>query len=694
MQHHEDPAQQDQQEQSESLVNIDLIVDDKENIQPIREGRSAQTLSHLFGAQLNERTQELQRRHEQFQRDIEQSEEDDDPLDIHVQYIHWIIENYPQSAGQGHDSNLLQALEQTMRTFQGDDRYRNDIRYVRLYVHYSGIVEDPDHIFKFMMANNIGTQLAMLYEEYAEYLEDMEDFVTAREILELGINRRAMPLGRLKKNRDEFEMRAQKFEEEAEKKRLDEAMLNDDPRQTTRQGQGAAAQRQVLGVKVSRTESIPSNSTSHGHVPMGSAAPSQQQQQQPQRTPIVRPRTKLAVYSDSTPTATSPTPSSSSASAGAGRSTVPRQDSTHHQNHLQRALEERWTDLSTERVRRKENTQEATPWQGVTLPSDNHVPKKIVRKLEVFRDVIPEPAAATATSTTVAETTSAVISPETKPLSTPIPHVAETKPRSARAPLPSQLRDIARVSGRFPIEISEDGKPERLMFDQKAIYDNGEEFSIEEIRARRYRAGEDSMRSIPIAVAYPVSTSPSDTPPRYTRKGTNNYHDSMLRSPSPDLFSGDDDDAYNQHHRLELMLPISEEQAERRKRIAEHRRRLRESPTIHMMEADAFMNKMFSSDYHHKKRKAEDDEGDIAATDDIPMVLSEEARAILEDPVPQSDSDDEHFGEFDGEDCGTMTMAIREMRRQDALEHRENVSIAFPADLTIAIAERWKAENA
>ncbi|KAG0024954.1 hypothetical protein BGZ82_010291 [Podila clonocystis] len=653
MQHHQDPSHQDHQETA-SPVNIDLIVDDKENIQPIREGRSAQTLSHLFATQLNDRVHELQQQHQQFQHDIEHSEDDDDPLDIHVRYIQWIVENYPQGAGQGHDSNLLSVLEQAMKAFKGDERYRNDPRYVRFYVQYSGIVDDPDHIFKFMMANNIGIQLAMLYEEYAEYLEDMEDYVAARDILTLGINRRAMPLGRLKKNRAEFELRAQKFEEEAEKQAMEEALLHGDATQGG-SGQGPAA-RKVLGIKVSRTESIPTNASSHSHVALNSASSISTSQRRQGASNVQQPNGKLAVYSDTT--------SSSSAGAGAGR-TSSRQGSN-------RAIVEPWKDLSTEQIRRKENMHQATPWQGVTLPSDVPVPKKAVRKLEVFQDPIPERTKAPATESSQ---------------HTPIPyvHVAENTLRSARAPLPIQLRDIAKISSRFPVELSEEGKPERLMFDQNEIYTEGEEYSIEEIRARRYHSVScASAGSIP--GAHPPSTSPPESPSKHMTNRTNGF-DSMPCTPPQEAFSDDESGSLHQQHPVGRMLPISEEQLERRKRIAEHRRKMRESPTIHTVEADAYMNRMFSSDYRTKKRKADSD------VEHTPAYLSEEARAILEDPVPQYDSEDDHDGSFGGEDCGTMTLAIREMRRKDSLERRRSAGTALPVDLTIAIAERRRIET-
>lgn len=263
-------------------------------------------------------------------------------------------------------------------------------------------------------------------------------------------------------------------------------------------------------------------------------------------------------------------------------------------------------------------------------------------------------------------------------------YAVENNQRPARAPLPSQLRDIARISSRFPVELSEERKPERLMFDQKEIYAEGEEYSIEEIRARRYHSISSAAAGlIRGPESNPLATSPPGTP--LQMDGDNGF-DSMPCTPPQEPFSEDENNPLHQQYPPERMLPVSEEQMERRKRIAEHRRKLRESPTIHTVEADAYMNRMFSSDYRAKKRKADSD------VERAPTYLSEEARAILEDPVLQYDSDDSHERSFDDEDCGTMTLAIREMRRNDALDRSRSTGVALPVDLTIAIAERRRIE--
>lgn len=182
-------------------------------------------------------------------------------------------------------------------------------------------------------------------------------------------------MGRLKKNHADFELRAQKVEEEAEKQAMQEALLRDDAPQAG-SGQGPTAQRKVLGIKVSRSESIPTNISSYGHVALNSLSSISTSQRQQGTSRIQRPNGKLAVYSDATDS------SFSSIGAGAGHASS-------NQEPNRQTIVEPWKELSTEQIRRKENVHESTPWQGVTLPSDIPVPKKAVRKLEVFQDPIP-----------------------------------------------------------------------------------------------------------------------------------------------------------------------------------------------------------------------------------------------------------------------------------------------------------------
>ncbi|ORZ06296.1 Mad3/BUB1 homology region 1-domain-containing protein [Lobosporangium transversale] len=157
------------------VVDIDAIELEKENIQPIRQGRSAQVLSRLFSTQPVDRAHELALQHQRFQAELDRIDELKDPLDAYMRYVSWTIENYPQSGAQGHDSRLVSLLEQAIETFKDEERYRNDPRYVKLLILYSEKIEFPMDVFSFMETNKIGNEIAMFYEEHADYLESQEE---------------------------------------------------------------------------------------------------------------------------------------------------------------------------------------------------------------------------------------------------------------------------------------------------------------------------------------------------------------------------------------------------------------------------------------------------------------------------------------------------------------------------------------
>ncbi|KAF9010081.1 Mad3/BUB1 homology region 1-domain-containing protein [Cyathus striatus] len=130
---------------------------------------------------------------------IELSLEDDDgdPLDAYCQFVYWTVENYPQ--GHSAESGLLELLEEATRVLK-DDRdgiWRKEIRYLKLWLLYASYVEKPTIIYKFLIANDIGTEHALLYEEYAAVLERDRRRKEADAAYALGIARKAEPLGHL-----------------------------------------------------------------------------------------------------------------------------------------------------------------------------------------------------------------------------------------------------------------------------------------------------------------------------------------------------------------------------------------------------------------------------------------------------------------------------------------------------------------
>jgi hypothetical protein len=199
----------------------------------------------------------------------------------------------------------------------------------------------------------------------------------AREILLLGIHRRAQPLKRLQRNHEEFLLREQSRKEELEKEAIegqttDQASVRNYPSNNQSSATGSNVNRRVLGDRVSAAESIHPNSAAARRAPAGlgiSSSSSVSHSSSNQRS-----NSKLAVFSDSNPLL----------SAHATR--TPKSAQRAQAPQVSQGNEHR-RDPGSELVRRKENVREATPWKGVKLASEDSHAKKQQQKLEVYRDV-------------------------------------------------------------------------------------------------------------------------------------------------------------------------------------------------------------------------------------------------------------------------------------------------------------------
>ncbi len=159
--------------QISTIVDGDLLERTKENIVPAREGRSAVALSQVFSAPRAERQRELVSSHAYFKQLILEAKDvdpiDGDPLEPYCQYVKWINDNYP--SGSSSESGLLTVLEEATRTFCDSPRYKNESKYVHLWMEYANLVEQTERVYAFMLANDIGSNWPHLYQEYALVLE-------------------------------------------------------------------------------------------------------------------------------------------------------------------------------------------------------------------------------------------------------------------------------------------------------------------------------------------------------------------------------------------------------------------------------------------------------------------------------------------------------------------------------------------
>lgn len=328
---------------SEDVINFDVIEAQKENIQALPSGRSAKKLAELYSPsplhKLSTPTPADTKSindciRAEYEAELVAVGESDDPLDVYDRYVRWTLDAYP-SAQATPQSQLHSVLERATRAFIGAAQYRNDPRYLRLWLQYIHFFSDaPRETYVFLSRHGIGEGMALFYEEYAAWLEGAGRWAQAEEVYKLGIERDARPQQRLIRKFGEFEQRRAQLPEE-------EADAPSSPALPTVRPALAAKIDPFAAAAAVRDPQAPR--PNHG---VGGQAPKPG-------------KAKLAIFSD----ADAAQPALSSRDAGS----------------------KGWESIGSLGDRKKENVMEAKPWVGETLKAGG---KKTSGKMAVFRDAV------------------------------------------------------------------------------------------------------------------------------------------------------------------------------------------------------------------------------------------------------------------------------------------------------------------
>ncbi|KAF7724838.1 protein kinase [Apophysomyces ossiformis] len=89
---------------------------------------------------------------------------------------------------------LIHLLHDITARFQNDNRYKNDPRYVRLWMAYASLLKNPMPIFQRLQDQRIGDELALFYCEVAQYHVKHQRMQEAKKMLQLGLSRGAQPV--------------------------------------------------------------------------------------------------------------------------------------------------------------------------------------------------------------------------------------------------------------------------------------------------------------------------------------------------------------------------------------------------------------------------------------------------------------------------------------------------------------------
>ncbi|SPQ18708.1 2cbc621b-ae7c-45ac-b89c-d14323254524 [Thermothielavioides terrestris] len=327
-------------------VNFDIIEDHKENIQALPSGRSAKKLVELFSQsplQPQSTPSPLDTKdvndsiRAKFEAEIAAISESDDPLDVYDRYVRWTLDAYP-SAQATPQSQLHTLLERATKAFVNSPQYKNDPRYLKIWLHYINFFSDaPREAFVFLSRHSIGETLALFYEEYAAWLEGAGRWAQAEEVYKLGIEREARPTARLLRKFGEFEQRrAQKAEADGPS------------------SPALPATRPALAAKIDPFAAASAARDPQAPRP-GSGLGGQSSKP---------PRSKMTIFSDADAAPTAPAMSS----RGAGS--------------------KGWDSIGSLADRKKENTMEPKPWAGETLKAGGK--KSSGPKLAVFRDPLSQ----------------------------------------------------------------------------------------------------------------------------------------------------------------------------------------------------------------------------------------------------------------------------------------------------------------
>ncbi|KAH0294058.1 hypothetical protein M436DRAFT_46685 [Aureobasidium namibiae CBS 147.97] len=196
------------------LIDFEVIEGHKENIQALPSGRSARALAALYSPPLTsgqQRTSLTKDAHDDERNEYEDElaliDEADDPLGIYDRYVKWTLDTYP-SAQSTPQSQLLPLLERATKAFLSSPQYKNDPRYLKLWLHYIRFFSDaPRETFVFLNRHGVAESLALYYEEFAAWLEHAGRWTQAEEVYNMGIEKGATPVARLTRKFNEFQQR-------------------------------------------------------------------------------------------------------------------------------------------------------------------------------------------------------------------------------------------------------------------------------------------------------------------------------------------------------------------------------------------------------------------------------------------------------------------------------------------------------
>ncbi|CAL5207831.1 unnamed protein product [Lathyrus oleraceus] len=167
----------------------------KENVRPLKRGRNVNILNQALKSHTDNYLKKSLLHQRRKLIEAIDDYEGEDPLFPWIQCMKWVQEAFPPG---GDSSGLVVIYEQCLRAFWHSEQYKDDLRYLKVWLEYADNCYDKEVIYAFLDANGIGKTHSNFYISYALHLESKNKFKAANQTFELGISRNAQPIEKLK----------------------------------------------------------------------------------------------------------------------------------------------------------------------------------------------------------------------------------------------------------------------------------------------------------------------------------------------------------------------------------------------------------------------------------------------------------------------------------------------------------------
>ncbi|KAK9676829.1 hypothetical protein RND81_11G104300 [Saponaria officinalis] len=128
----------------------------------------------------------------------------DDPLLPWLTSIKKSIDNYTADPSRNNTIALKKLVSDCIKAFKDNVKYRDDVRFLKVWFLHMDAVGDVDSVFREMEKHNICVGNSKLYETCALMLETKGQLADAHRVYRVGISRNAEPIEELKKAYNAF----------------------------------------------------------------------------------------------------------------------------------------------------------------------------------------------------------------------------------------------------------------------------------------------------------------------------------------------------------------------------------------------------------------------------------------------------------------------------------------------------------